>query len=261
MRWVSAASALLCLLGCDRHQAWTFHNGAELDEARPPTIVAEVYGGGECGFACQPPGDQVYCEELGRGMQGEPPAGLRTGDRYCFMGTALDETNQAYAIGCAVAVVGGEPIDVALSPIEEGRVIHRRCRQGPSIRFDAGMDGGAVLVDAGGLDAGGLDAGPPLLPDAGPAVDYGRPARVYFNVYGPGAVGVYDADGRLMGGGYLYDRHQLWVDAWVGFYVRIEATPDAGSRLQSITVPECSNTSPCELLFATNQVIDITFGP
>lgn len=262
MRGVVAVCSLLSLLGCDRHQAWTFHNGAELDEAAPPVIVAEVYAGGECGFACQPPGDRVYCEELGPGARGTPPEGLRSGERYCFLGTALDETNRAYAIGCTVAVVGGEAIDVALSPIEAGRVIQRRCQQGPNIRFDGGMDGGEILVDAGGgVDAGGFDAGPPVLPDAGPAVDYQRRLTVYFNVYGPGRVGVFDEDGNLMSGDYLYDRHRLWVEAWVGFYARIEATPNAGSRIQSIGVPECANTSPCEFLFVNNEEIDITFGP
>ncbi len=262
MRGVSAVVVVLSLWGCDRHQAWTFHNGSELDEARPPVLVAEVYTGGECGFACQPPGEQVYCEELGPGVQGNRPEGLAAGERYCFMGTALDESNNAYAIGCTVAVVGGEPIQVALSPIEDGRVLHRRCKPPPDIRFDAGMDAGAVGFDAGpGVDAGGFDAGGPVLPDAGPAVDYGRPVRVYFDVSGPGAAGIYDEAGRLMSGGYLYDGHRLWVDAWVGFYARIEATPNAGSRITRIGVPECANASPCELLFVQNEVIDITFGP
>lgn len=267
MREVLAVVALLGSLGCDRHQAWTFHNGTGLDEARPPTIVAEVYSGGECGFACQPPGEQVYCEELARGAQGDPPSDLRAGDRYCFMGTALDETNRAYAIGCAVAVVGGEPIDVALSPIEDGRVLHRRCQQGPDVRFDAGMmgfDAGVMGRDAGvmGSDAGmGVDAGNPQLPDAGPEVDYGRPVRVYFDVTGPGRVAVYDSDGSPMGG-YLYDGHRLWVDAWRGFYARIEAVPDSGSRIQIIDVPHCANTSPCEFLFEiNNDVVEIAFGP
>ena len=206
----------------------------------------------------------MYCEELAAGARGSAPPDLQSGERYCFMGTALDERNQAYAIGCTVAVVGGEPIDVALSPIEDGRIIRRRCQSVPDVRFDAGvrMDAGpGPTRDAGpGFDAGvGVDAGPPPMPDAGPAVNFRSPVRVYFEVSGPGQVGVFDDDGDLMGG-YLYNGHRLWVDAWVGFYSRIEATPDPGARITRIDVPHCGNMSPCEFLYAENEVIEIEFA-
>ncbi|MBX3271112.1 MAG: hypothetical protein KF729_12675 [Sandaracinaceae bacterium] len=269
-----AAPLLLCVLalaGCERRQAWTFQNGSELDEARPPLLVAEVYTGGECGFACQPPGQQVYCEELAGDARGSAPEGLRQGERYCFMGTALDAASEAYAIGCAVGTVGGEPIQVVLSPVEPGRVLRRRCqRPGPMVRFDAGLaDGG---LDAGpGFDAGpafdagpgfdaGFDAGTQIPADAGPAVDYSRPVRVYFEVSGSGTVGVFDSGGSLMGG-WLTNGHRLWVDAWVGFYARIEASPGGGQRVQRIGVPHCANASPCEFLFVQTETIPIVFGP
>jgi len=261
MRWSLGLCALLATVGCDNDQAWTFHNGTGLDDARPPLIIAEVYSGGECGFACQPPGNRIYCSDVtGRGPA-PAPTNLTDGERYCFMGTALDEAGDAYAVGCTVAEVGGDPIEVALSPIEDGRVIHRRC-QLPMVMIDAGPGGfdagpGPELdAGPGGFDAGPRDAGV----DAGPGLPQGTPVRVYFEIEGPGEVGIYDPDGRLMGGEYLRGGWRLWVDAWVGFSVRIESRPNAGASLSRLDPPGCGLTSSCSFTFVDNATYVIGFS-
>ena len=257
--------ALLTTAGCERRQEWTFYNGMRLDDSRPPTIVAEVFDQGECGFACQPPGDRVYCEELARDVMGPPPSGLTDGERYCFMGTALDEEGNAYAVGCAVAEVGGEPIHVPLSPIADGRVIHRTCQLGPIIDFDAGppvsLDAGPRMdAGPGGVDAGppGFDAGPPRI-DAGPGLPDGTPVRVTFDITGGGRVSFYDSSGRLMAGRSFGNGSGLIVDAYVGFYCRAVWTVDPGYNLTTFELPGCSPTSPCEFLFTGPANYDFVF--
>jgi len=250
---------LLTSAGCERTQAWTFRNGAGLPDERPPTIVTEVYTGGECGFACQPPGsaERVYCQELSRGAVGPRPENLAAGTRYCFMGTALDERGDAYAIGCGVAQVGGDPVEVTLSPIEEGRVIRRACQLPPRVDLDSGvpdMDAGPPFDAGGGFDAGPADAG---YDAGGPPL--GTPVRVYFEVDGPGLVSVYDDSGRLMGGSVLEEDWRLWVDAWVGFYARIEWRPASGGTFEGLNVPGCGATSPCEFLFFDNHTVRMRF--
>jgi len=178
--WIACAHLALAALaasGCEREQPWTFHNGADLADVPPQDLLVEVYDSPECGFACAPPGERVYCEVLERGQRGPAPAGLLRGRSYCFMGTAIDGTGTAYAVGCSVAEVGGEGIDVPLSRLEERRAITRRC-EGPTIMIDAGMDAGRPR-DAGPSDAEPppLDAGPGQI-DAGGGLSYGDPVTV-----------------------------------------------------------------------------------
>ena len=109
--------------------------GSPDDEAEVDEIVGEleraglveVYDSPECGFGCEPPGDRIYCQILGASERGLPPRTLTEGRSYCFMGTSLNELGVAYAIGCAVAEVGGDPIEIPLSRLEDTIFITRRC--------------------------------------------------------------------------------------------------------------------------------------
>jgi len=261
MRWSLGLCLLLVAGGCERDQPWTFHNGTGLDDERPPLIIAEVYSGGECGFACQPPGNRVYCADLAGRAEAPAPTNLMDGERYCFMGTAIDARGQAFAVGCTVAEVGGDPIDVALSPIEDGRVIIRQCELPPVVMIDGGpggLDAGPGPADAGpgGVDAGPRDAGV----DAGPGLPQGTPVRVYFDVEGPGQVSLYDSDGSLIGGEPLQNGWRLWIDAWVGFYVRVESRPDPDASLTRLDPPGCGLATSCEFTFVDNATYVIAFS-
>ena len=263
---VVALSAALTALACAGEQPWTFRNGAGLDDAPPTAIVAEVHEGGECGFACQAPGRRVYCETIAGDATGPAPTELRHGERYCFIGTALDAAGTAYAIGCSVAEVGGRPIDIALSRIAEGRVVTRECQTRPRLMFDGAVprvDAGSM--DAGSADAGLVDAGPPPV-DAGPprsdaGLPYGTSVRVIFTVSGPGSMRVYDVDDAVLLAGRLFvDREMLILDAYVGFRVRIEATPDSVGRFDRIGGP-CGVRNPCTFELDRDEDITVYFSP
>lgn len=249
------AFGALFLLGCSRDQSWTFHNGADLGDTPPHQLLAEVFDSPECGFGCDPPGDRVYCEILDEGQRGPPPTNLSPGRSYCFTGTAIDETGVAYAVGCAVAEVGGEPVDVPLSRLEERRAITRRCQQ-PMVMIDGGVDAGPSHRDAGSIDAGPapVDAGPPRV-DAGPGLPPWTPLTVYIVVRGPGQV-------RVTGLGIndtIYDRWTLQIEAYSGYQLRLDTQPDPGARLVGLT-GGCGTADPCDVVLDRPETIDITFS-
>jgi len=251
-RFACARLALvsLALVGCTREQAWTFHNGADLDDVPPEELLVEVYDSPECGFGCAPPGERVYCEVLERGRRGPAPQDLAGGRSYCFMGTAIDGTGTAYAVGCAVAEVGADPIDVPLSRLEERRAITRRCQQGPMVMIDAGMDAGPRDAGPAPVDAAPPDAGPP---DAG-GLPYGTPITVTLRVDGPGRV-------RVLGNGIdrtVLDGFGLEINAYVGYSMRIDPTPDTGARLVGIS-GGCGTADPCDVVLDQPEAIVVTF--
>jgi len=135
-----ALIALSLLAACSSEQAWEFRNGVELPPGEPDRIVATVHRGADCGFACRPPGELLYCAEVGAGAQGPAPSNLSDGERYCFVGTAFDAAGELFGVGCQVATVGGGPITVTLAPSDDVR--EDRCRVG-------GADAGAPGPDAG----------------------------------------------------------------------------------------------------------------
>ncbi|MBX3271113.1 MAG: hypothetical protein KF729_12680 [Sandaracinaceae bacterium] len=142
----SLALALLAA-GCSAEQPWEFRSGTGLPDEAPARLVAEVYEGAECGFACRPPGARVYCSTVAMGARGPAPSGLARGARYCFLGTAYDAAGRTIGVGCEVGTIGGDPITVTLAPSDEARA--NQC--------DA--DGG-VPADAGPPPDGGVAPGP-----------------------------------------------------------------------------------------------------
>lgn len=255
------ALVALALLGCTRDQAWTFHNGADLDDTPPAELLVEVYDSPECGFGCEPPGDRIYCQILGAGERGLPPRTLTEGRSYCFMGTSLNEIGVAYAIGCAVAEVGGDTIEVPLSRLEDTIFITRRCSQ-PTVMIDAGagMDAGpprdAGTIDAGSFDAGPapVDAGPPLM-DAGQGPPVGTPITVYILVRGPGQL-------RITGSWIdqtIGDRTTIELRTYVGDRLRLDPTPLAGARFVMIS-GGCGTSDPCDITLDRAETITVTFS-
>ncbi|RZO61316.1 MAG: hypothetical protein EVA89_12115 [Sandaracinaceae bacterium] len=272
MKRLAACCLLLAsAVGCEGTQPWQFRNGTGLDGTAPAQLIAEVYTGAECGFACAPPGERTYCEQLERGQRGTPPTGLVAGERYCFLGTALDEEGRAYAIGCTVAEVGGGPIEVTLSPIDEGRVIVRQCAPTPRVELDAGrMDSGTPFDAGPPPDAGAdRDGGPP--PDAGPLLDagpprgdaglpFGTPVVVHFEVFGPGAAWITEADtGRGIGPQPLRPRTRLRLEAYVGFVLTIDAEADPDGTLTGID-GACGTNDPCTIRLDRSEDIGIRFA-
>lgn len=261
--WFIVALTGLLGAGCDRRQPWEITNGAGLGSSQPPQIVAEVYEGGECG-PCEPTGDRVYCSSLTRGNDGPIPSGLRNGEPYCFMATALDEEGDAYAIGCQDAVAGDSPVRVVLAPIQPGRFVVPSCQDGPIVFVDGSFP------DAGpGPDAGPrMDGGPPS-PDAGPPRDAGPPpypdgtvVRVTFAYEGSGSALIFEQST----GGFVGDIPQVpgygQLTATVGEdVVRVEATPASGWELVEIRGGGCSDVSPCVIPITRPDSVRVVFGP
>lgn len=251
----------LALVACDRRQPWEISNGDGLESPRPPQIIAEVYAGGECG-PCEPRGERVYCASLTRDNEGPVPQRVVDGEPYCFMATGLDDNGEAYAIGCAEAVAGRDPVRVTLAPILPGRFVVPTCDQRPVVMFDAGQP-----MDAGPpMDAGGLDAGPPM--DAGTFVDGGPPplpdgtqVRVNFSYSGAGSANLFNH----LSGGYIGGVPAApsfgTLTTVVGQLVRVEATPATGSRIGEISGTNCAPMSPCVIDVARSGNVRVVFVP
>lgn len=257
--YLSSLLLVLMLLGCDRSQPWTFRNGPSLMGGEPPTIRAEVYVG-DCG-ACAPMGSRPYCERIAPGESGPQPTGLTEGQRYCFVGTALDAAGVAYGIGCVAETIGGGPIEITLAPIEPDTVIARVCSP-PVVEFDAGP-----AFDAGpGMDAGvvvGVDAGPPL-PDAGPPMDgglsFGDPVTVRFIPRGPGAVYLRELPSRNDIGlpQPIREGRIRTLRGYVGYALEIDVEPDMGAVY--LGIPGCGTSDPCSIQLDRSEDIVIPFA-
>lgn len=152
-------------LGCAERTPWIFRPGEGV--ATPTIVRAEVHPAEVCERGCAVQMPPLYCGLFVPPGPGPRPSGLSESTRYCFVGTAFDETGVAFARGCVLGRIGDEtPIEVQLDPA----VISERPSCSPR---DAG------LPDSGPPTDGGHDAGPPdgeILdapidapePDAGP---------------------------------------------------------------------------------------------
>ncbi|MFK7984413.1 MAG: hypothetical protein AB8I08_00150 [Sandaracinaceae bacterium] len=255
------ATALLS--GCESEQGWSFSNGVGLPEAPPPRIVAEVFEATECGFACRPEGERRYCHELIAGAPGPAPEGLEEGRRYCFLGTAIDESGEAFAIGCAVVEAGGEDIEITLSAFDEARVIARECDtpspQDAGPRIDAGpMDAGTQ--DGGPVDGGPVDAG--LGFDAGTRTPSelanGTAIEVFVQGEGEGDVFVTTAAGTPLGPQPVRD-FVLAIETVVGNPLILRAEADAGRRFVGWNGSDCGTQNPCTFVMDRNEAIRAVF--
>lgn len=264
-RWWGIAlgvSALAALgPGCDRRQPWVISNGDGIEPARPPQIIAEVYAGGECG-PCEPAGERVYCASLTRENQGPAPDRLEGGAPYCFMATGLDETGEAFAIGCTEAEAGSAPVRITLAPILPGRFLVPSCDQTPQVFVDAGprMDAGPPF-DAGGFDAGpGSDAG--AFADAGPPpLPPGTEVRVQFSYSGSGTANLFDHSSGSFIGGVPEAPGFGQLTTVVGDTVRVEATAASGWRIGEISGSRCAPMSPCVIEIARSGAVRVVFVP
>ncbi len=266
-RWgLLGLAASLAVVGCDRRQPWEITHGAGVPSARPPMLVAEVYEGAECG-PCEPAGRRVYCASLARGSVGPDPDALVDGAPYCFMATALDANGEAFAIGCADARAGQEPVRVTLAPLTPGRFLVPSCDT-PRVMVDAGPRRDAGLEDAGldgGLrDAGGADAGPPGVDAGPPSGDAGPPTgtvRVFFQQEGEGTALVFDARTGGLIGQVPRAPQAAQLTTSVGDQVRLEASPAAGWRLDTIQGGGCGAVSPCTIAITRSESVRVVFAP
>ncbi len=230
--WLGVALSLLC--GCRAEQAWVFRNGTGLPDEAPARIVAEVFEGAECGFACRPPGARRYCAAVTMGDRGPSPDGLEDGTRYCFLGTAYDALGQTIGVGCEVATVGGGPITITLAPSDEAR---------PSTCEGGGLD--ASVPD----DAGARDAGPP---PAGPVV-------LTIEASAGGGFLVQNTEtgrGWSVGGGI---RFNLTTEA--GNVYSIYPQPAPGYRFDTFEGGGCGVFVPCTIMVVGETTIRVLFAP
>lgn len=260
-----AVLLLVLLAGCQSEQGWSFSNGVGLPPGPPPRIVAEVFDASECGFACRPEGERRYCHELIGGAPGPAPEGLEEGRRYCFLGTAIDESGEAFAIGCTVVEAGGDDVNITLSAFEEARVIARQC-DSPVVQLDAGrpVDAGRML-DAGPPDASLPDGG---APDAGPGFDAGvrEPSTlpngtaidVFVQGEGAGDVFVTTGTGTPLGPQPVRD-FVLQIETVVGNPVVLRAQADTGSRFVGWNGSDCGTQNPCNFILDRGEAIIAVF--
>lgn len=228
------ALALLLGGGCRSEQPWVFQNGTGLPDEAPARIVAEVFEGGECGFACRPPGARVYCASVAANGQGPSPEGLDDGERYCFLGTAYDAAGQTLGVGCEVGTVGGAPITVTFAPSDEAR--QSAC--------DLLPDGGAPF-------------------DAGPTpTDAGAPSGPVVLTIEAGA-----------GGGFLVQNTRTGRGWNVGSGIRFNLTTEAGNtyaiypqvasgyRFDLFEGGGCDVFIPCEITVVRDTTVRLVFVP
>ena len=233
VRLPAVIGLLVLASGCRSEQPWHFQNGSGLPDEAPARIVAEVYEGAECGFACRPPGTRVYCSAVGGGAQGPSPDGLRDGERYCFLGTAYDATGQTIGVGCEVATVGGGPITVTFAPSDEARP--SSCEPGP--------------------DAGAVDAGPTPL-------DAGVPTGPVVLSIEAGAGGGFLVQNTRTGRGWSVGsgiRFNLTTDS--GTTYAIYPQVDSGYRFDVFDGGGCDVFIPCEISVVRDTTVLLSFVP
>ncbi|MFK7991676.1 MAG: hypothetical protein AB8I08_37010 [Sandaracinaceae bacterium] len=254
--------AAMALAGCSE-QPWVFENGIGMPEGPPDAILAQAYVGGECGFACQPPGGLAYCAKL-RGDEQGPPPDLERGQRYCFVGVATDASGTPTGIGCTVATAGTDaPIEVVFSPVD-GINRATECAVDPDPpRFDAGPppmdagtpDSGPPPVDATVPDAGPppQDAGPPPTPDAGP-----QEVSLSTTIDSGGRVLIRNETGRGwdVPGGVTFE-----IGTLSGRQYTVTANPTAPSVFVRFEGGGCGTENPCTVTVTENTALRVVFGP
>ncbi|MCB9594676.1 MAG: hypothetical protein H6719_18295 [Sandaracinaceae bacterium] len=231
-----AIAALVLAGGCSSEQPWVFQNGTGLPDEAPARIVAEVYEGAECGFACRPPGRRVYCSSVSSGDRGPSPTGLSDGERYCFLGTAFDAAGDTIGVGCEVATVGGGPITITLSPSDEAR--QSACVDGPD----------ASLPDAGPRDGGApSDAGPPV---GGPVV---------LTIESGTGGGFLVQNVRTGRGWNVGSNVRFNLNTEVGNTYAIYPQVSSGFRFDAFEGGGCGAFIPCELLMERDTLVRLSF--
>ncbi len=268
LRTAAMAWALLAMLGLTAcsEQPWLFTNGVGMPDGPPDAILAQAFEGGECGFACQPPGELAYCAKL-RGEEQGPAPELTRGERYCFVGVATNASGTPTGIGCTVATAGTDaPIEVVFSPVD-GINRATECRPDPPTLMDSGPAPDAGPTDAGAMDAGppvpdagpGLDAGPPP-PDAGPPPTDAGPVEVELTVVGnSGRVLLVSETGN--GWNFLTGVVPFVVGTIAGRQYTITANPDAGSEFVRFEGGGCGTANPCVLTVLSSTTVQVVFGP
>ena len=242
--------------GCTTEQPWRFRNGAGLGDAPPHRIMASVHEGSECGFACRPPTNRVYCAEL-MGTEPGPAPDLTTGSEYCFVGIAVDEMGNVIGVGCTSARVGGGgDVDVILSPADG---VNRPTRCGPEVMLDAATD--SFVTDTGPGDTGGPDAG---MQDTGVmdtgVVDTGTPDAgpqdaTITVIPGPGGGALVENVVSGMGWSFSYGT-VFELNTITGFRYRITPT---GGVFGGFSGGGCEGMNPCELTVTGSATIHLSF--